>query len=116
MSNFELRHGEAVAIGVAVDTVYSSLVHGLPADDADRVLLVLQRLGLLCDHSTLRQTDELFNGLEEFRQHLGGQLTITMLDAWCRKGIEPPLDTRTSGILITRDNFEAVLKEQGIAR
>ena len=81
MSNFELRHGEAVAIGVAVDTVYSSLVHGLPADDADRVLLVLQRLGLLCDHSTLRQTDELFNGLEEFRQHLGGQLTITMLDA-----------------------------------
>ena len=48
------------------------------------------------------------------RQH--GRETITMLDAWCRKGIEPPLDTRTTGILITRANFEAVLKEQGIAR
>ena len=71
----------AVAIGVAVDTVYSSLVHGLPTHDAERVLLVLERLGLLCDHSTLRRTDELFSGLEEFRQHLGGQLTITMLDA-----------------------------------
>ena len=81
MSHFELRHGEAVAIGVAVDTVYSSLVHGLPTADADRVLLTLERLGLLCDHPTLRQTDELFDGLEEFRQHLGGQLTITMLAA-----------------------------------
>ena len=81
MSDFELRHGEAVAIGVAVDTVYSSLVHGLPADDADRVLVALERLGLLIDHPALRQTDELFNGLEEFRQHLGGRLTITMLSA-----------------------------------
>ena len=81
MSNFELRHGEAVAIGVAVDTVYSSLVHGLPAEDANRVLLTLERLGLLLDHPALRQTDELFQGLEEFRQHLGGRLTITLLES-----------------------------------
>lgn len=81
MSNFDLRHGEAVAIGVAVDTVYSSLVHGLPASDADLVLLALERLGLLIDHPTLQRTDELFQGLEEFRQHLGGRLTVTMLEA-----------------------------------
>ncbi len=81
MSNFELRHGEAVAIGVAVDTVYSSLVHALPSVDADRVLLALQRLGLLIDHPALQKTDELFDGLEEFRQHLGGRLTLTMLEA-----------------------------------
>ncbi len=83
MSNFELRHGEAVAIGVAVDTVYSSLVHGLPAEDADRVLLALERLGLMIDHPTLQRTDELFMGLEEFRQHLGGRLTVT---CWKRSG------------------------------
>jgi 3-dehydroquinate synthase len=82
-----LRHGEAVAIGVAVDTVYSSLVHGLPAADADRVLVALQRLGLLIDHPALLKTDELFNGLEEFRQHLGGRLTLTML-----KAIGQPID------------------------
>ncbi len=81
MSNFELRHGEAVAIGVAVDTVYSSLVHRLPTEDADRVLMALEQLGLLFGHPALQQTNELFNGLEEFRQHLGGQLTITMLEA-----------------------------------
>ena len=79
MSYFELRHGEAVAIGVAVDTVYSSLVHGLPESEADRVLQSLERLKLLNDHPTLRRTDELFQGLEEFRQHLGGRLTVTML-------------------------------------
>ena len=79
MSQFELRHGEAVGIGVAVDTVYSSLVHGLPATQADRVLQSLERLQLLKDHPTLRRTDELFQGLEEFRQHLGGRLTVTML-------------------------------------
>ncbi len=79
MTNFELRHGEAVAIGVAVDTVYSSLVHGLPAADASRVLQTLRRLGLTLDHPALHLTDELFGGLEEFRQHLGGRLTLTMV-------------------------------------
>jgi 3-dehydroquinate synthase len=79
MTKFELRHGEAVAIGVAVDTVYSSLVHGLPAEDADRVLRCLVNLGAPLSHPALRDTKQLFQGLEEFRQHLGGRLTLTML-------------------------------------
>lgn len=81
MTDFGLRHGEAVGIGVAVDTVYSSLVHGLPKSDADRVLTCLAQMGLPLDHAALHETDELFAGLEEFRQHLGGRLTITMLKA-----------------------------------
>lgn len=87
MSEFQLRHGEAVAIGVAVDTIYSSLVHGLPSADADRVLLALEWLGVLMSHPCLRRLDELFAGLEEFRQHLGGRLTLTMLT-----GIGSPVD------------------------
>jgi 3-dehydroquinate synthase len=81
LSNFELRHGEAVAIGVAVDSVYSSLVHGFPVRDAERVLDCLARLGLPLDHPALHDTSRLFAGLEEFRQHLGGRLTVTMLQA-----------------------------------
>lgn len=87
MTDFELRHGEAVAIGVAVDSVYSSLAHGLPTKDADRVLQCLHGLGLLTDHPALHDTSRLFAGLEEFRQHLGGRLTVTMLS-----GIGQPLD------------------------
>lgn len=79
MSEFQLRHGEAVAIGVAIDSVYSHLVHGLPAAAMEQVLDCLQGLGLLMDHPALERTDELFRGLEEFRQHLGGRLTVTML-------------------------------------
>ena len=90
MTNFELRHGEAVAIGVAVDTIYSSMAHGLSSEDAGRVLDCLDQLGLLLDHPALQRTDELFCGLEEFRQHLGGRLTVTMLD-----GIGQPIDVHS---------------------
>ncbi|WP_437201925.1 3-dehydroquinate synthase [Planctomicrobium sp. SH664] len=87
MTQFELRHGEAVGIGVAIDTVYSSLVHGFPEQDARRVLNCLSQLGLQLDHPALRDTRSLFAGLEEFRQHLGGRLTLTML-----RNIGDPLD------------------------
>jgi L-arabinose transport system substrate-binding protein len=40
--------------------------------------------------------------------------TTEMLYKWVKDGVEPPLDTRTTGILIGRDNYQAVLKEQGI--
>ncbi|MGC1273400.1 MAG: 3-dehydroquinate synthase [Planctomycetaceae bacterium] len=87
MTNFGLRHGEAVGIGIAIDAVYSSLRYGLPKTDALRVLTCLRDLGLPLSHSALSRTDELFAGLEEFRQHLGGRLTVTMLE-----GVGRPID------------------------
>jgi 3-dehydroquinate synthase len=87
MSNFALRHGEAVAIGVAIDCVYSALVHGLARRDAERVLRCLAELGFPLSHPCLADTEVLFAGLEEFRQHLGGELTLTML-----RGVGEPMD------------------------
>ena len=87
MTDFEIRHGEAVAIGVAIDTVYSSLVHGLPRNAANRVLRCLCELGFELDHPALGDSQGLLHGLEEFRQHLGGQLTVTML-----RGLGEPID------------------------
>lgn len=43
-----------------------------------------------------------------------GYKTAAMLYRWIKDGVEPPLDTRTVGTLITRENFRQVLKEQGI--
>jgi L-arabinose transport system substrate-binding protein len=40
--------------------------------------------------------------------------TTDMLYHWIKDGAEPPLDTRTTGILISRDNYQSVLKDQGI--
>jgi len=81
MTAYEIRHGEAVAIGVALDCVYSSYAHGLTTVDAFRVVQCLSDLGLPTAHPLLREKEALFAGLEEFRQHLGGELTVTMLDA-----------------------------------
>ncbi len=80
MSDFALRHGEAVAIGVAIDTVYSSLEFGLEPAVAQRVMQCLCDLGFSLTDATLADVDTLFRGLEEFRQHLGGRLTLTMLE------------------------------------
>lgn len=44
-----------------------------------------------------------------------GYETAEMLYKWVKDGVEPPKDTRTTGILITRENFAKVLKEQGIS-
>ena len=80
MTEYQLRHGEAVSIGVALDCLYSARVHGLRHADALRVVRCLADLGLPTSHPLLGNKQILFDGLEEFRQHLGGELTITMLD------------------------------------
>ncbi len=43
-----------------------------------------------------------------------GRDATAMLYRWIKDGVAPPLDTRTPGIFITRDNFEAVLQREGI--
>jgi 3-dehydroquinate synthase len=78
LTQYALRHGEAVAIGVALDTLYSHLVLGLDRIDAMHAVQALVDLGLPIYHPML-ETDAVFDGLEEFRQHLGGRLTLTML-------------------------------------
>ena len=87
MQKFTIRHGEAVACGLAIDTVYSSLIHGLPTPIAQRVIDCLGRLGFCLDALAEVDRHTLLAGLEEFRQHLGGRLTVTMLS-----GIADPID------------------------
>lgn len=78
LTQYRIRHGEAVSIGVAVDVVYSSLVHGLPDTVVQATLQTLSHMGLpVYDPALTEQT--IFDGLEEFRQHLGGELTLTMI-------------------------------------
>jgi 3-dehydroquinate synthase len=103
MTGYTIRHGEAVGIGLAIDCVCSSLVHGLPAAAVDRVLKCLTDLGLPTTHPRLADTDELLAGLEEFRQHLGGRLTVTML-----RDIGVPIDVHEVDPVIMRRAIAAV--------
>ena len=82
MTNYQIRHGEAVAIGMALDLVYAQLVGLIDADTLKRILEVLERIGFSL-HIPLageKEVDELLRGIEEFREHLGGELTITLID------------------------------------
>ena len=87
-----LSHGEAVAIGIALDAHYSVLAGLLPAGEDLRVHQLLVTLGfkLWNDHLETRNASgrlAVLQGLTEFREHLGGELTITLLSA-IGKGIE----------------------------
>lgn len=79
MTGYRLRHGEAVAIGIAIDTVYSELAGYLALGTAGAVLGLLRDLGLPLWDDALREPEALLRGLEEFREHLGGELTVTLL-------------------------------------
>ncbi|MDB5287466.1 MAG: aroB [Mucilaginibacter sp.] len=84
LSNFEVRHGEAVAMGIALDTAYSDLSGRLSSAESKRIIQTLQNLGFEVSHPLLQVNGEnspILAGLEEFREHLGGQLTIMLLNA-----------------------------------
>ena len=84
LSRFRVGHGEAVAIGMALDVLYSRRCGWLSAGAAERILTLLERLGFTLFAPELLKDDagchhQILEGLEEFRQHLGGELTITLL-------------------------------------
>lgn len=83
LSNFEVLHGEAVAMGMALDTVYSSLSGHLNDAESNRILNLLIKLGFDLSHPIMQISavnSAILSGLEEFREHLGGELTIMLLD------------------------------------
>ncbi len=86
MTGFEMRHGEAVAAGIALDVQYACLRGWIEPADADRVHRTLRNLGFELYHPAMAEP-ALLDGLEEFREHLGGRLTIAMI-----RGIGKPSD------------------------
>lgn len=91
LTRHHLRHGEAVAIGVALDTHYSVLKGMLDPSESERIFVLLEHLGFRLWHSALEKKDgernAVLEGLREFKEHLGGELTVTLL-AGIGKGME----------------------------
>jgi len=84
LSGFRLRHGEAVAIGLALDTIYSRRVGLIDAASCERVLALLEGLGFALFAPEVGSPDggrewPLLIGLEEFREHLGGGMAVPLL-------------------------------------
>ena len=83
ISDFTLGHGQAVAIGIALDSTYAYLKQLITAKEHALILQGLSACGLSVWSPLLTRlgpagTPELFAGLEQFREHLGGKLCITL--------------------------------------
>ncbi len=79
LTEFTLTHGEAVSIGLALDVTISKRLGFLDEHAHGRILSLLNSLNLPTTHEELLNP-ELINGLEEFREHIGGKLTLLMLE------------------------------------
>ncbi len=86
LSQFRVSHGEAVAVGMAIDVIYARRTGLLPEVQAERILGVICGLGfeLFTPVKEIRSAtgrQDMLDGLEEFREHLGGRLSIPMIRA-----------------------------------
>ncbi|MEL6909739.1 MAG: 3-dehydroquinate synthase [Cyanobacteria bacterium J06598_4] len=86
MTQYRLRHGEAVAIGMALDCTYAYLIGMLTKSAWEQIIATLKQLGFTLYAPELGvnlSSDEvkttIFAGLDEFREHLGGELAIMLL-------------------------------------
>ncbi len=83
ISNFAVSHGEAVAVGMAVDLLYSVKIDLLPRETAEEILNLIETVGFEVWSAELDREERgrpvILAGLEEFREHLGGRLTITLV-------------------------------------
>ena len=84
LSDFRIGHGDAVAIGLAVDLLYSARIGLVKENTSYRAIDLIERLGFTTYDPTLHEVDGeqislILKGLDEFREHLGGELTITLI-------------------------------------
>jgi 3-dehydroquinate synthase len=100
LSHFRISHGEAVAIGIALDVLYSRNTGLLDALSAERILNLLEKLGFELFAGELVNQDSaglpaILGGLEEFREHLGGELSVTLLSEIGRSVEVHAMDVRS---------------------
>lgn len=94
ITNHRMRHGEAVGVGIALDSTYSYLSGSLSEADWRRIVDLILAVGLsvyapqLSDRLDAPEAQDcILRGLDDFQEHLGGRLTIMLL-----KGIGEPFD------------------------
>jgi 3-dehydroquinate synthase len=83
MTGYAVAHGEAVAIGLALDATYAAHAGWLDPADAAALRRGLTEAGYRLWHPALRRRLgdgrlEILGGLDDFREHLGGELCVTM--------------------------------------
>ena len=83
ITDYDVRHGEAVAIGICLDVSYAFEIGFITEELMHRIINVFRTVELPVFHPLLGDgsgmNPDIMKGLSEFREHLGGRLTITLL-------------------------------------
>jgi 3-dehydroquinate synthase len=100
MSGHRLQHGEAVAIGVALDLAYACETGRIASSDVELCWRTLSTVGFRLWDECLDLKDAaggrlVLGGLAQFREHLGGELTLAMPDGLGRRQDIDHLDHAT---------------------
>ena len=103
MTDFGLAHGEAVAIGLTLDLAYGAMMGLLPESILRRTRRCLLDMGFRLSHEALDNHETLLEGLREFREHLGGRLTITLV-----QDVGRPIDVHEIDLSVMRRAIEAI--------
>jgi 3-dehydroquinate synthase len=82
MSDFAVSHGEAVASGVLLDSIYAQKQGWITPEELERIDNGLRQSGFALWFDWLNQRDAsgdrvVFGGLRDFQEHLGGELCVT---------------------------------------
>ncbi len=82
MSGFAISHGEAVAFGVLLDSCYAREKGWISRDEYEAIAQGLKTSGFQLWHDAVLARDksgqlEIFAGIRDFREHLGGELCVT---------------------------------------
>jgi len=84
MTGYTLGHGQAVSIGIAIDSFYAMRKEMISRTDFEKILNGLHEAGLPVWHDLLLSRTheglEILNGLRQFREHLGGMLSVSLPD------------------------------------
>lgn len=107
LSNFTVLHGEAVAMGIALDSTYSFLKGMLSEDKLRSILDLLLVLGYDISNPFVQIANldsPILKGLSDFQEHLGGLLTITLLTDI---GTGKEVNEMDREMLITASNYVA---------
>ena len=91
LSEFRISHGEAVAAGIALDSRYAAAQGWISDDELARIERGLEESGLRLWFDEVDRP-ELFDGLREFREHLGGELCVTFPNGIGRRREEKEVD------------------------
>ena len=104
LSQYRLRHGEAVAMGIALDSIYSQRVGMLDDDELQNILLLLNDLCFQLNDKVLLNLN-VEKALGEFREHLGGNLSITLL-----QGIGKAIEVNYIDSELMQESVETLLQ------